>query len=144
MKKEVRLLRRKAVESLVLSIELFNRPSDEARTHGVLILLDHAFEMLLKAAILHRGGRIREPRAKQTIGFDMCVRRSLSDASITFLIDTQALTLQMINSLRDAAQHHLLDISEPLLYIQSQAGLSLFRDLFKTVFGEELKARSNK
>jgi hypothetical protein len=140
MKKEVRLLRRKAVESLVLSIELFNRPSDEARTHGVLILLDHAFEMLLKAAILHRGGRIREPRAEQTIGFDSCVRRGLSDARITFLIDTQALTLQMINSLRDAAQHHLLDISEPHLYIQSQAGLSLFRELFKKVFGEDLKA----
>jgi hypothetical protein len=140
MKKEVRLLRRKAVESLVLSIELFNRPSNEARTHGVLILLDHAFEMLLKAAILHRGGRIREPRAKQTIGFDSCVRRSLSDASITFLIDTQALTLQMINSLRDAAQHHLLDISEPHLYIQAQAGLSLFRELFKAVFGDDLKA----
>ena len=140
MKKEVRLLRRKAVESLVLSIELFNRPSNEARTHGVLILLDHAFEMLLKAAILHRGGRIREPRAKQTIGFDTCVRRGLSDANITFLIDTQALTLQMINSLRDAAQHHLLDISEPHLYIQAQAGLSLFRDIFKTVFGDDMKA----
>jgi hypothetical protein len=140
MKKEVRLLRIKAVESLILSIELFNRPSNEARTHGVLILLDHAFEMLLKAAILHRGGRIREPRAEQTIGFDSCVRRGLSDARITFLIDTQALTLQMINSLRDAAQHHLLDISEPHLYIQSQAGLSLFRELFKKVFGEDLTA----
>ncbi|MBS0167879.1 MAG: hypothetical protein JSR29_17470 [Nitrospira sp.] len=140
MKKEVRLLREKAIESLVLSIELFNRPSNKARTHGVLIFLDHAFEMLLKAAILHRCGRIREPRAKQTIGFDACVRRGLSDADIKFLVDTQALTLQMINSLRDAAQHHLLDISEPHLYIQSQAGLSLFRDLFKTVFGEEVKA----
>ena len=140
MKKEVRLLRGKAVESLVLSIELFNRPSNDARTHGVLILLDHAFEMLLKAAILHRGGRIRESRAKQTIGFDTCVRRGLSDSGISFLIDTQALTLQMINSLRDAAQHHLLDISEPHLYIQAQAGLSLFRDLFNTVFGEDLRA----
>lgn len=140
MKKEVRLLRRKAIESLVLSIELFNRPSNEARTHGVLIFLDHAFEMLLKAVILHRGGRIREARAKQTIGFDTCVRRGLSDADIKFLVDTQALTLQMINSLRDAAQHHLLDISEAHLYIQSQAGLSLFREVFKTVFGENLKA----
>lgn len=139
MKKEVRLLRQKAIESLVLSIELFNRPSNKARTHGVLIFLDHAFEMLLKAAILHRGGRIREPRSKQTISFDTSVRRGLSDAEIKFLVDTQALTLQMINSLRDAAQHHLLDISEAHLYIQSQAGLSLFRDLFKTVFGEHLK-----
>ncbi len=140
MRKEVKFLRAKAVESLVLSIELFNRPSDAGRTHGVLIFLDHAFEMLFKAAILHRGGRIREPRAKQTIGFDASVRKALSDAKLKCLDDNQALTVQMINSLRDAAQHHILDISEQHLYIQAQAGLSLFRDIFKAVFGEELQA----
>ena len=86
MRKEVRLLRAKALESLVLSIELFNRPSDAGRPHSVLIFLDHAFEMLFKAAILHRGGRIREPRAKQTIGFDACVRKGLSDAKVKFLV----------------------------------------------------------
>src|ERR1700735_506965 len=134
MKKEVKILRDKAVESLVLSIELFNRPSDAGRTHSVLIFLDHAFEMLFKAIILHKGGRIREPRAKQTIGFDAAVRKGLSDAKLKFLSDNQALTVQMINSLRDAAQHHILDISEPHLYIQAQAGLSLFRDVFKEVF----------
>lgn len=139
MKKEVRILRSKSVESLVLSIELFNRPSESGRTHGVLIFLDHAFEMLFKAAILHRGGRIREPRAKQTMGFDAAVRKGLSDAKVKFLEDNQALTVQMINSLRDAAQHHILDISEQHLYIQAQAGLSLFRDVFKSVFSEELQ-----
>jgi hypothetical protein len=139
MKKEVRLLRARAIESLVLSIELFNRPNDAGRTHGVLIFLDHAFEMLFKAAILHRGGRIRERRANQTIGFDASVRRGLSDASIKFLDENQALLVQMINSLRDAAQHHLLDISEQHLYIQTQAGLSLFRDIFKLVFDQELR-----
>src|SRR5215469_11202913 len=112
MKKEVKILRQKAINSLVLSIELFNRPSDAGRVHGVLIFLDHAFEMLFKAIILHRGGRIREPRAKQTIGFDAAVRKGLSDAKVKFLKDNQALTVQMINSLRDAAQHHMLDISE--------------------------------
>lgn len=138
MKKEVKFLRQKAVNSLILSIELFNRPHDVGRTEGVLIFLDHSFEMLLKAAILHRGGRIREPRAKQTIGFDACVRRALSDSGLTFLTKEQAMTLQVINSLRDAAQHHLLDLSEQQLYLQSQAGLTLFRDIFKGVFCDEL------
>ncbi len=139
MRKEVRILQTKAVESLVLSIELFNRPSDSGRTHGVLIFLDHAFEMLFKAAILHRGGRIREPRAKQTIGFDVAVRKGLSDAKVKFLDNNQALTVQIINSLRDAAQHHILDISEQHLYIQAQSGLSLFRNIFKNVFDQELQ-----
>jgi hypothetical protein len=138
MKKDVKILRTKAIESLVLSIEHFNRPSNTGRVHAVLMLMDHAFEMLFKAIILHRGGRIREPRSQQTISFDACVRKGLSDAQVKFLDVNQALTVQTINSLRDAAQHHILDISEQLLYIQAQAGLSLFRNVFKSVFGKEL------
>src|ERR1039458_7303340 len=138
MRKEAKLLLDKSVDSLILSIEMFNRPSDRGRVHAVLILLDHAFEMLLKAAILHRGGKIRERRAKQTIGFDGAVRKAVSDASIQFLKSEQALTVQIINSLRDAAQHHLLDISEQHLYLHCQSGLTLFRDVFKGVFSQDL------
>jgi hypothetical protein len=50
MKREARLLLEKACDSLLLSIELFNRPHDRGRVTGTLIQLDHAFEMLLKAA----------------------------------------------------------------------------------------------
>ncbi len=139
MKKEVKLLHTKAVSSLVLSVEHFNAVSDRGRVEAVLILLDHAFEMLLKAALLHRGAKIRERRAKQTIGFDECVRKGLSDGSVKFLTAEQALTLQSINSLRDAAQHHLLDISEAHLYVQAQVGLTLFRDLHKSVFKGDLR-----
>ena len=138
MNRESKLLLSKACDSLITCVEFFNRPSDRGRSTSSLILLDHSFEMLLKAAILHRGGRVRERRAKQTIGFDACVRRALSDANIKFLNDEQALLLQCINGLRDAAQHHLLDISEAQLYMQAQSGVTLFRDLLKSVFDESL------
>ena len=133
------MLLEKAVDSLILSIEHFNRPWDRGRIEAVLILLDHSFEMLLKAAILHLGGRIRDPKAKQTIGFDACVRRAFSDGKIHILTEEQALLLQTINSLRDAAQHHLLDISEQHLYIQAQAGLTLFKELINNIFKKELR-----
>jgi hypothetical protein len=138
MKREAKLLLEKASNSLVLAIELFNRPHDRGRVSSTLIQLDHGFEMLLKAAILHRGGRIREKRAKETIGFDACVRRSLSDGKIKYLSEEQALVLQTINGLRDAAQHHLLDISEGQLYFHVQSGVTLFRDLLMSVFGQDL------
>lgn len=138
MKREAKRLLEKASDSLVLAIELFNRPNDRGRVSSTLILLNHAFEMLLKAAILHRGGRIREKRAKKTISFDACVRRSLSDGKIKYLSEEQALVLQTINGLRDAAQHHLLDISEGQLYVHMQSGVTLFRDLLKAVFNEDL------
>ena len=51
MKREVKHFHKKALDSLILSIEHFNRPDDRGRVSSVLILLDHAFEMLLKASI---------------------------------------------------------------------------------------------
>jgi len=58
MKKEARLLAAKSCNSLVLSTEHFNRPSDRGRIEAVLILLDHAFEMLPKASIVYKGRKI--------------------------------------------------------------------------------------
>ena len=138
MKREAKLLLAKACDSLILSIELFNRPHDRGRISSTLIQLDHGFEMLMKAAIRQRGGRIRDNRAKETIGFDACVRRSLSNGKIKYLTEAQALVLQTINGLRDAAQHHLLDISEGQLYVHIQSGVTLFRDLLKSVFDQDL------
>jgi len=94
--------------------------------------------MLLKAAILHRGGAIRKPKEKQTIGFDECLRKALSEGSVQFLQQEQVLQLQALNTLRDAAQHHLVDLSEQHIYIHAQAGLTLFRDVVRGVFGQEL------
>jgi hypothetical protein len=141
MKREARLLLEKAGDSLVLAIELFNRPYDRGRVSAALMHLDHSFEMFMKAAILHRGGTIREKRCKETIGFDACVRRSLSDGGLRYLTAEQALVLQAMNGLRDAAQHHLVDVSEGQLYIHMQSGVTLFRDLLRLVFGQELAAQ---
>ena len=55
LKKNVAPLLERATDSLTLSIELFNRPAETGRSHGVLILLQHSFEMLLKAFV----GKIR-------------------------------------------------------------------------------------
>lgn len=139
MKKEVKHLYHKSTDSLTLSIELFNRPNDCGRVHGVLIFMDHAFEMLLKAAILHRGGQIREKRERETLGFSSCVRKAFSDGAIKFLNEEEVLTLQSLNGLRDAAQHYTLEMSEQYLYFQAQAGLTLFRDITKRVFDIDLK-----
>lgn len=138
MKRESALLLEKACDSLVLSIEFFNRPYERGRVSATLILLDHAFEMLLKAAILHKGGRIRERRKRETIGFDACVRKAFSEATVQCVTEEQALLLQTINGLRDAAQHHLLEISEGQLYMHAQAGITLFRDLLRKVFEQDL------
>jgi len=141
MKREVKLLLSEAIDSLILAIELFNRPDDRGRVSGTLILLDHSLEMFLKAAILHRGGRIKDKQdrdTKETIGFHECVQRSLTNSNLKYLSEEQALLLQTIHGLRDAVQHYILKISEGLLYIHVQAGVTLFRDLLRSVFGKDL------
>ena len=138
MKKEVRQLREKAINALILSIDHFNRPWDRGRSEAVLILLDHSFEMLLKAAIRQRSGKIRKTREKQTIGFSACVRKGLTDANLNILTHEQALTLQTINGQRGAAQHYLVDMSEHQLYFYAQAGVTLFRDIHDDVFDRKL------
>lgn len=136
MKKEVRLLLKKSIDSLILSIEHFNRPWDRGRIEAVLILLDHSFELLMKASILHLGGKIRKKRSHLTFGFDKCVRTSLSNKILT---SEQALTIQTINALRDAAQHYIVEVSEQQLYLHSQSGLTLFKDILNEVFQKDLK-----
>ena len=139
MRREARQLLEKAGDSLLLGIEVFNRPHERGRLAATLILMHHSFEMLLKAAILHRGGSIRENgRENQTIGFTLCIRRALSDAKIAFLTEEQCITLQALNSMRDAAQHHLVTLSEASLYLHAQTGVTLFRDLLDKVFGRKL------
>src|SRR6266851_2648546 len=141
MKREAKILLGKSLDSLVLSIDRYNCPWDKGRIEAFLIMLDHAFEMLLKASIIHNGGRIRKPHEKLTIGFDACVREGLSGTIPAFIKEEQALTLQAINSLRDAVQHHYLDISEDHLYLHAQSGVTLFRDVLSTVFGVDLADR---
>ena len=138
MKREAKLLLDKGVDSLVLSIEFFNRPWERGRVEAVLILLDHSFEMLLKAAILQKGGRIRERGKPNTIGFDRCVGLGQSEGKIRFLEEADTVVLHSVNTLRDAAQHHILDLSEQNLYIQAQAGITLFRRIMKSVFDRDL------
>lgn len=92
----------------------------------------------MKSAILHRGGSIRDEAESNTIGFSLCVGRSLSDGTIRYLTEEQAQLLRIINGLRDAEQHHLLDISEAQLYVHIQSGVTLFRDILRNVFGKDL------
>lgn len=138
MKRKADILLAKSIESLVLSVDHYNRIVDTGRHEAVLIFLDRSFELLLKAIIIHRGGNIRDNRAKETYNFYQCVRKCLSKSSLKCLSEDDALTIQIINSLRDAAQHHILDISEELLYIYMISGFTLFKKLLKEVFKKNL------
>lgn len=71
-KRDVAELKKRAINSLVLAIELFNRPHYDGRAESVLMLLHHAFEMLLKAIIRDKTGTVHAKGEKyRNTGLDM-------------------------------------------------------------------------
>jgi|SRR5271166_3520493 len=129
VRKEARTLYGKAADSLVLAVDHFNSVWDRGRIEAVLIMLDRAFELLLKAIIVDRNGKIRAKDSNLTIGFDSCLRKCISEEPLRCLTEDEAVTLQNLNSLRDAAQHYFTELSEDLLYIYAQSAVTLFDKL---------------
>lgn len=135
-KRDVSELKGRAINSLVLGIELFNRPHDQGRTEGVLILLHHAFEMLLKAIIKDRTGTVHAKGEKYSYGFDKCLEVAQNVIKV-ISVDERA-TLSILDAHRDTAIHYYQDVSEDILYLQAQAAVTLFDDLISKVFNERL------
>lgn len=136
VKREVTEFKRRAINSLVLSVELFNRPHEQGRAEGVLILMHHAFEMLLKAIIKDKTGTVHIKGGKYSYSFDKCLE--MTENSLKTLSADERATLSILDAHRDTAIHYYQEVSEDLLYLQAQAGVTLFGDLLNRVFNENL------
>ena len=136
LRRETRRFKKRAVASLILAIELFNRPNETARTEAVLILLQNAFEMLLKAAILEQRGTVFERRSRLSHTFEKCLAIARSDLGL--LNDDMARQLRTLDGLRDCATHYLIAMPEEALYVQARAAVTLFDDVLFAGFAERL------
>jgi hypothetical protein len=125
-----------AKDSLFLAVEMFNRPSDVGRIEGVLLFLNHAFEMLLKAVVLEKTGRIRGRREKLNYTFEKCL--NICESQLSVIDKDAALILRNLNGFRDAAAHDLVGISEGLLYGHAQSAVQIFGMVLKKAFNKDL------
>jgi hypothetical protein len=139
LKKNVAPLLDKSIESLTLAIELFNRPTEIARTHGVLILMQHAFEMLLKACILQKTGSIHDREQRYTYGFDRCM--AVATEQLKIISTDERATLSILDAQRDQAAHYYVEMSEDILYVHAQSSVTLFNEVLKKAFGVALSER---
>ena len=135
-KRDVTELKKRANSSLMLAIELFNRPHEQGRAEGVLILLHHAFEMLLKAIIKDKTGSVHKKGDKYSYRFDKCLEVARNEVNIISSDDRGFLSI--LDAHRDTSVHFYQEISEDLLYVQAQAAVTLFNDLLKSIFKESL------
>lgn len=124
------------VESLIVAVDLYNRPSEVGRSHGVVMLLQHSLEMLLKAAILKMRGRIRDPRSRYNYGFKRCV--NIAETDLGLLTSDEAVQLRALEHHRDAATHDVLRVPENLLYFTVHGGVHTAVRVVQRAFGEDL------
>ncbi|MFJ2650320.1 hypothetical protein ACIO1C_26805 [Streptomyces sp. NPDC087420] len=115
----------------------FNSIDDDGRTSAVLLSLQHSFEMLLKAALVHNDVQVFDKSLGRSIGFEKCLELSRQQPNIK-VADPEAGTLRAIDALRDDEQHWFNSVSEPILFVHARAGVTLFDDLLNRVFGERL------
>jgi hypothetical protein len=137
LRQEARVLKRKALSSLVSATEAFNSPRDDGRPTRVLLHLQHSFEMLLKAALVQAGVSVFDHKTGRSLGFDKCVNLAMGDDTIK-LSETDAGALRAIDAMRDDEQHWFNEVPEQLLYLHTRAGVTLFDDLLQRAFGDRL------
>lgn len=135
LRRETRILKDKAISSLRRATAAFNSYEDDGRVTTVLLHLQHAFEMLLKAALVQRRVRVFDPRLGQSIGFEKCVNLGLEHLRLS---DEEAGTLRTIDAFRDDEQHWYNQLSEGLLYAHARAVVTLFDDLLQREFDDRL------
>jgi hypothetical protein len=137
LRNEARILQRKALSSLRRAMTAFNSPDDDGRVTNVLISFQHAFEMLLKGALVQSRVQVFDRRSGRSHSFEQCIRLAQQAARIK-LTDEEAGTLRAIDAMRDDEQHWFNTVEEGLLYLHSRAAVTLFDDILARAFNDRL------
>lgn len=133
----VRVLRQKALSSFRTGVAAFNSLDDGGRVTLVLLSLQHAFEMLLKAALEAKKVSVFDKRSGKSISLEHAIRQCQQTDGIK-MSDDEAGTVRALDSLRDGEQHWHVVVDEGLLYLYVRSAVTLFDDLLSRVFGERL------
>ena len=135
MRREARLLKAKAIASLRRAAQAFNSLEDDGRVTTVLLHSQHAFEMLLKAALVERRQKVFDSKTGRSIGFLRALNLARQELGLSQEV---AGTLRALGAMRDDEQHYLGGNDEALLYLHLRAGVTVFDDVLRAVFNESL------
>ena len=101
---DVRALRSKAVASLRTGVTAFNGLDDDGRQTVVLLSVQHAFEMLLKAVLAAKKDKtIFDKKIQQSVSLEGSIRRCQQLEGVK-LTEEESGTIRALDGLRDAEQ----------------------------------------
>jgi hypothetical protein len=125
----------KSLASTRRAIGAFNAMDDDGRQTTVLLHLQHAAEMLLKAGLAERRVEIVDRRSGRSIGFATCLNLASEHLHLTA---EEVGVLRTVDALRDDEQHFLLTVSEELLFLHVRAAVQVIDQVLQRELGEPL------
>lgn len=133
--REVKTMKGKALSSLRRGLTAFNGFDDDGRTTSVLLHLQHACEMLIKAALVQKRVTIFDKKSATSLSLGKCLALAQTHCGLT-AEETGA--IRAVDSLRDAEQHWFVVVAEPLLYMHSQALVTVIDAILKRSLDDAL------
>ncbi len=119
------------------SIVAFNGLDDDGRITEVLLRMQHAFEMLLKASLNAQNVSVFDRSTGRSVGMDRAINLAQGDKKVK-LTDDEAGLIRAVDAMRDDEQHWYTAVDEGILYMHVRAAVTLFDDLLFRVFAERL------
>lgn len=133
--RDARTLSLKAICSLRIAMTAFNSYDEDGRVTSVLLHLQHAAEMLLKAVLCQKKAKVFDKETGKSLGFGKCLRLCQASHGLT---ESEAGVLRAVDALRDAAQHWFIYVSEDLLYMHTRAMVTSFDAFMKRALDTDL------
>lgn len=137
LRREARTLKAKALCSLRRAVTAFNSCDEDGRVTCVLLHLQHAAEMLLKAILVQHRVEVFDPKKQTSIGYEKCVNLGTQHAKFT---PQEAGLLRAIDAFRDAEQHWMIIVPEDIMFLHARGFITTFDDLLKRVLEDVLAA----
>lgn len=133
--RDAKTLKVKAIASLKIGMATFNSYEDAGRITSVLLHLQHACEMLLKAVLVQNRAMVFDKRTGKSISFEKCLRLCQFNHDLKL---EEAGVMRTVDAMRDASQHWFVFVSEDLLYMHTRALISTFDDYLKRALDDDL------
>ncbi|APP73935.1 hypothetical protein BJD12_00195 [Xanthomonas vesicatoria ATCC 35937] len=135
LKREAKTLKSKSLASLRRGLEAFNSHDDIGRPEVILLLLQHASEMLTKALLVQKDEDVFDKEKGTSIGLERSLKIGLSKGWLTV---AQVGSIRVIDAMRDQAQHWMIVVPEDALYINARALITTLDEILSIHFGDSL------
>ena len=135
LKRDARTLKAKAIASLRRGLEAFNSHDDIGRQESVLLFLQHACEMLIKALLVQKGQAVFDKEKGTSIGLEKALNIAQGKGWIN---SAQAGSIRAVDAMRDHAQHWMIVVAEDALYINARALITTIDEILHGHFEDTL------